>query len=333
MGSRWFNSAVVLFWLSSMTWLTVAKVLPPLRRGDPPSFSSIYLSTDAEALVPVGWQTSWNGRQIGWAVTRIDRSAGGAASVENRVHFDGLPLEEMAPAWMRAVLAGVIKPLGRLEIDATSRMEIDPLGKLSSFRSTVHVADYPDVMRVFGTVDGSNLNLRVETASFSRSTTWYLPADALLADELSPQSRMPNLRVGQRWTVPVYSPLRPPTSPLEILEAHVVRSEPIIWNGEALAALVVVYQTDSGAGLRSDNEPLGKLWVAPDGRVVKQEINLFGSPLAFHRLSDVSTRNILRQFDEAGAASTNPRPAGRSLRPRRRRTLHACRDPDGGSRE
>jgi hypothetical protein len=35
MGSRWFNTLVVLVWLTTTTWLVVAKVVPPLKRGDP----------------------------------------------------------------------------------------------------------------------------------------------------------------------------------------------------------------------------------------------------------------------------------------------------------
>ena len=37
MGSRTYNTVVVLFWLSTMVWLLVAKVIPDLRKGDPPN--------------------------------------------------------------------------------------------------------------------------------------------------------------------------------------------------------------------------------------------------------------------------------------------------------
>ena len=38
MGNHPFNVIVVLFWLATMSWLIVAKVLPPMRVGEPPSY-------------------------------------------------------------------------------------------------------------------------------------------------------------------------------------------------------------------------------------------------------------------------------------------------------
>ena len=49
-----------------------------------------------------------------------------------------------------------------------------------------------------------------------------LPSDALLSDILSPQMRLPGLRLNQTWTVPVYSPFMP-DKPLEIIRATVER--------------------------------------------------------------------------------------------------------------
>src|SRR5207244_1445212 len=56
MEHRWTQLVITLFWLATMTWLTVEKILPPLRRGEPPSFRSVYGNLDAA------------GHAIGWSV-------------------------------------------------------------------------------------------------------------------------------------------------------------------------------------------------------------------------------------------------------------------------
>ena len=36
-----FNTAVVILWLATMSWLVKEKVLPPLLVGEPPNYSRI----------------------------------------------------------------------------------------------------------------------------------------------------------------------------------------------------------------------------------------------------------------------------------------------------
>ena len=48
MEHRWMKGVVVLFWMATMTWLVVEKVLPPLERGDPPTFHSAYGDLDPQ---------------------------------------------------------------------------------------------------------------------------------------------------------------------------------------------------------------------------------------------------------------------------------------------
>src|SRR5690606_31243359 len=103
------------------------------------------------------------------------------------------------------------------------------------------------------------------------------PKDALVSDELSPQTRITGLRIDQEWTVPVFSPLRPPKNPVEILHAKVESREPIEWEGELHSVHQVVYRADSGSVFSSSREPRAKLWVRGDGVVLKQEVNLLGS--------------------------------------------------------
>ena len=95
----------------------------------------------------------------------------------------------------------------------------------------------------------------------------------MLGDAWSPQTLLPGLHTGQTWNVPIYSPLRPPKAPLEILQATVEGSEPILWDGQTEEVWLVVYRNDAGAGLRNNESPRGQLWVRRDGTVLKQEVS------------------------------------------------------------
>ncbi len=66
MEHRWFKVVVVLFWMGTMTWLVVEKVLPPLYRGEPPSIQSVYGGMEPDSP-PVCWTVSWDNKPIGWA--------------------------------------------------------------------------------------------------------------------------------------------------------------------------------------------------------------------------------------------------------------------------
>jgi hypothetical protein len=286
MEHRWTQLVITLFWLATMTWLTVEKILPPMRRGDPPSFRSVYGNLDASAQ-PLGWTVTWNGSPIGWATSQATHPTAGMTEINSHVHFSRIPVEEMAPIWMRGFVHNAVAPLGNeIQMDAYSRMEIDPLNRLSGFRSSIRVSDIPGEIVMQGAVEGSQLKLRVDAGEMSYNTERYMPRDALIGDELSPQARLPGLHAGQSWTVPVYNPLRPPDSPLEILQAKVEGHEALNFNGTNVDTLLVVYRADSGSAYGAGRAARGKMWVDGTGTVLRQEIDLLGSKLAFMRIPD-----------------------------------------------
>ena len=186
-------------------------------------------------------------------------------------------------------------------MDAFNRMEIDPLNRLSGFRSSIRVANLPQEIVLQGVVDGSRLKLRVDAGDLSYTTEHYMPRNALIGDELSPLARLPGLHVGQSWTIPVYNPLRlpdgPMDSPMEILQATVESHERLLWNGESIDTLLVVYRADSGSAFGTARRPRGKMWIDESGAVLRQEMNLLGSKLAFvRRPADDSPANDRREI-------------------------------------
>jgi hypothetical protein len=323
-GHRLFNAVVVVFWLSTMTWLVVVKVLPPLQIGEPPNYRSIYANAPNEYPESVCWDMLWNDRPMGWAKTAVWRAYSGVTEVTSLVHFDHVPVDELAPAWIRPVLRRAVEPIGTLAMDANSRLEIDPLGRLSGIYSRVRAKGYPAEIVIRGKVEGTTLKGTVRSGLLNQPFERYLPPDALMGDELSPQGRMPGLRIGQEWTVPVYSPLRfsDNRNPIEILHAKVEDQEWVAEGEESIQTLVVVYRTDSGSILGGAQTPRGKLWVADDGTVVKQTTRLFGSELAFVRPSEKRTKEILAlakllsdKLDWERRSGRRPKPDGGVERP------------------
>ncbi len=70
MYSRFFNIAVCLMWISTMTWLITQKVVPSLWVGQPPSYQTILEAQQRES--PVGWIVWLNDKKLGWALSTLE---------------------------------------------------------------------------------------------------------------------------------------------------------------------------------------------------------------------------------------------------------------------
>jgi len=289
MYSRWMNLAVLALWLASMSWLLTQKVLPPMFVGDPPSYETIL--DVPEDHPPTGWNLAINGQPLGWAVTDVQRSDSGVTEIQNHVHFDRLPLNELVPAWLRSLLKLDDAPLLNLPMDTRNTLTVDALGRLVRVDSAVQFESLPETIRLQGTVEGSQLLLRVSSGGFSHKASTFLPPDALPGDALSPQARLPGLRAGQSWTVPCYNPLRP-DNPLEVLQATVEAREPILWQGQTEQVWLVVYRSDAGAALGTQKKPRGRLWVRGDGAVLRQEVIIFDASIVFLRMTDNESQDL-----------------------------------------
>lgn len=308
MTNRWFSIAVVLFWITSMSWLVHDKILPPLIVGEPPSFRTI-LEHQQQRTEPVGWTIAVGDKPVGWAISVTERHATQIGEFRSRLHLDRLPLSEMLGE-LAKLLPAQGRDVANMVLDANSRLEIDPLGRPISFQSTA-VFRPPDVhfprnpfldgsafrVSVKGTVEGSEMLLVLRMGDFVHNKSVYIPADSLMGDVLSPQAFLPNLRVGQTWTVPVYSPFRPPTSPVEILQATVEDIEPIVWQNAVTPTSLVVYRTDSGAGHAGAQDLRGKNWVKLDGMVIKQEVKMLSAHLTFVRMTTEEANKLVAAQD------------------------------------
>lgn len=285
MGQHWLKVTVIGLWLTSMSWLVVTKLLPLLQSGDPPTYRSIYTGLE-NAAPPLGWEMSWNGKPLGWAVTS-QSTKDKYTTVESHVRFNHLPFDDLVPVLLRGMWHSSGTNLGQVRIDAESKIVIDPTGQLQVFHFVITSPNVPDPIRVSGQVRDGKLHIHVIAAGNRHIHKLELPADAVLGNDLSPQSRLPGLYVGQTWTVPVYSPFRlGGGNPVEMLQAKVERQDALSWDDELVPVLLVVLRRDAGALLSGSRTPRAKLWVDQTGEVLKQESYLQNSKLTFTRTDE-----------------------------------------------
>jgi hypothetical protein len=298
MGGRWFHIAVMISWLLAMGWLVTEKVLPTFRNGEGPACDA-YIAEQERTAEPACWRLEWDDEEVGWAVIRSVRSENDMVRVRSLVQFESLPVDRLFVKLMGSlgpVVRQAVVGRGDLRLDLTviTTMEFAAGGGLRVFESCIQSGPSQQFMRVEGTVVEGRMFLKVYGPAedipgvehLPREPYQYeidLPPKALVSDSFSPQPRLANLRVGQRWTAPVYRPF-PPGRPAEIIEAYVERQTRIVYAGEETAVLRVVFRREAGSGISADQEPIGRMWVRADGTVLRQELRVANLRLTFQRV-------------------------------------------------
>lgn len=290
MANRIFISAVVVFWLSSMTWLVTDRILPSFFGGQPPVMQAY---EDGEA---VAWEVQWKGFTVGQAASVRLPGAGGSTDLFNRVVLEEFPVMQLAPSWIRATIGD----LGKMTFDVLTRVEFDPLGTFSSFNSRISLNDMPSVMKMTGRIEGSYLRLKVRSNEFSHSTKIYLPNSEALSEALFPDAKLPYMHVGRSWQEKVYSPFRSPSDPVELVQVEVQEIENIEHHGEHRRVMRVEYRAVVGSGIPEQAKIQGVSWVDPKtGDVLRRDVYLGDSKLRFERMSkEAATAAGMKLFED-----------------------------------
>ena len=82
MGNRIFVAMVMLLWVSTMSWLMVARILPPFFQGEPPAHGILYTQD------PLCWQIQYGERPVGYAVSQAVPGLAGTTEIYSRVLLD-----------------------------------------------------------------------------------------------------------------------------------------------------------------------------------------------------------------------------------------------------
>lgn len=285
MGSRVFTVMVLLSWGGSMAWLLSAKILPALRHGDPPASS---LTTGKE---PVAWSIEIGGKMCGFAVTQSVPGTLETTEVHSRVMLERVPLPSIAPEWMESL----VDRIGDVDLDMWTRTTLDPMNRLSSFDTKVRLNRSNEFVRMYGRVEEGELRLRFQAGDFGRTAIYPWPENALLGGELTPEPKLIQAYVGRSWQREVYSPFASPHNPVESLEALVVEEEKISIRQKLKLCRRVEYRLNDSAGLSAEQRVRARLWVAEDGRVLRQEVRLMNTKLRFDRLPRTEAERLAKE--------------------------------------
>ena len=310
MYGRWFNTVVICFWFSAMSWLAAEKILPALFDGDRPDDQ---VSLQEPRAHPDCWQIKWQDRTLGFSASQVHRPSGGGVEMRSIVRFERLPLESMASELL-GPLSSLAEPLfsgGQgvvFDMLIATQVRFGEQGRLRRLHTTVDLADRKGFLLVDGEVLSSGklfVTVWLDDGSASSSVRRVqvlkreidLPADALISDSLTPRAELKNLSLGQTWTFPIYRAF-PPNSPVQIVQGRVEQHEIIFWDSNDVETMLVVYRSAGGSDLNMSSGPLGKEWVRRDGIVLQQEANFAGIRLRFERLPE-PTDDALKEWLDA----------------------------------
>ena len=307
MSSRIYNITVTLFWLATMAWLVVSKVVPALRKGDPPNHheAAVVKLTDT---APVIWDMKWDLNHIGWAANKVAAMPDGRFEVLSRIQFTEWPDSGLQSLSLLLPLADLAGQGDGFHLRISNRSLLDADMQLQQLDSALSLNDPSEKipwMRITGNVESQQLKLafRLRDRNLGSKTIPIRPR-SLVSNEISPRGFMPRLRLHQQWTTYQISPLRPPTSPQLPVVARVERYESMIWDNRVVETFLVVYRKDAGAGSQAADEYLGRMWVRPDnGMVLRQEMVVLGSHLNFIRRTPEAAKPLADMLERHWAAS------------------------------
>ena len=298
MGNRIFVAVVVLLWASTTSWLMVARILPRILpsyfQGEPPAHG------DVKGAEPVCWRIEYGDGPVGYAVSQAVPGAMGTTEIHSRVLLEGIEMRQMAPQWMGTLVSA----LGDIRLDSRTRIVLDSLGNLASFDTKVKLNDLPALVRMRGRVEGAALNLRLQTGDVTHESLYPVPSNAILTSELIPEPKLLQVYVGRKWQQEVFSPFRPPNSPLELLQAEVVEEGAILHEGTMLKGRKIEYRSLSTAGVAANNNLRAVVWVAEDGEVLRQDVYLMNAKLRFERCTDPSMLKMAEELLELDIVAT-----------------------------
>ena len=298
MGNRIFVGVVVMLWAGTMSWLMIARILPPFFHGEPPTQGALIRDE------PTCWEIQYDGKAMGQAVSQAVPGALGTTEIHSRLLLKNIDIKELAPQWM----GSIVRVLGEVSLDVRSAFVLDSFKNLSYFHTDVRINDLPLVLRVSGKVDGAELKLKIQSGDVSHEVSYPAPSSAMLTSELVPDPKLLQIYVGRKWQQEMYSPFRPPGNSLEIMQAEVVEERDIEHRGEQVHARKIEYRSLSAAGVAADNTRRAVVWVADDGTVLRQDIFLMDAKLRFERCTEPRMLKLAEELLDIDSVATMATP-------------------------
>ena len=296
------TALILVFAAIANSWLFISRVLPTITSDTPSGYQSIYTPTKDTSTV--AWTIMLNDSPVGSALSIVEPSHSGTVTVWSSLQLDELPLNDLLPPWANSLLganAGTLHP--SMKLDVLGCMTINSHGELRNFQSIVKVPGVEHSVRLHGKITpGNKVTVSLHSGELQYETSRQLPNDLSIRDELSPQATMKGVSQGQRWTVPIYSPLRPSHKPIEIFYANVAGHEVLYFNNQLVNTDIVNYRTTPN----DYQPPRSRMWIGPRGRVLQHESTILGAKLLFQRRTDTAAASLASRMDHVKSLFERP---------------------------
>jgi hypothetical protein len=273
MPPRLITLAIIVAWLGTSFWLFYQDVWPRLRAGEPPPFKIDFSDEVLTQRPPVRWTVFKNGKQayIGKTEMKYDTVLDQFEMSSELTPKAGLPGNRPLTEQMSMTSVYVISREGDLR-KFSVKMSLPILVGMAQAEMQCEVRDGKLYSRVSAPLLDRPMEL--EPVAFVAKGSALNP--------MQPWDRLPNLRAGQRWRLPMYNPLVTALSGndalakmlpglkdsgISFLDAEVLReAQPLTFGDREELCMVIEYTGDDAHG---------RTWVrASDGLVLKQEMTL-----------------------------------------------------------
>jgi hypothetical protein len=261
MPSRFGTLAIVVFWLASMTWLTVREIVPTFRAGEPPAF--LIDVTDEVGGTATSWKILRKGVRIGDGYSHVRRRSDRTFELSSELSFQDKELP-LLKTWDIKKIAG--------------RYRVDKNGNLQSLETEVKLAalSFEIKAEIKGEVKGGVLTPRIYLDDKEKNLGPFQPQPVPVASHgsilntMHMVNKIQGLYVGRTWKVPLLDPLgsivpgRKATPSILIAQ---VSADNLDWQGEAVPCFRIDYYEPG-------KEAAAHTWVRRrDGLVLQQEAN------------------------------------------------------------
>ncbi len=291
MFNRWIGILTAFAMILANAAIFWRDVWPNWLAGDPPPSEAFTLGQGEERLAQVGIYRA-DGGLVGRSWTRASRkAAGGLVIVLTTTVLEPLTLP-----------GGLTSPRVRVETELTYRNQQNYIDELD-FR----MHGLPVVVHLRGeAMPDGGFPLEWQVGSQRGSAVLDSQAPAALGDVIRPFDRLPDLYVGRTWKLDLLDPLEQLMPQLKQTglapEAVLIRVTDRTWI-EHGGQPVEVFLVEGGGA---------KAWVARDGRVLRQEVNvpLLGALVLLEEPFDDDTRRAAIAATSGGEPDRARRDSG-----------------------
>ena len=304
MSSRLFEIVVVVLWLAAMSWLVTTKIITVPSGGDHNASDNTYLDASHEEN-QVTWSVSLDHVEVGSVVQTSRRTSYGETSVESVVQFDQLPIHDIIQGFLGPVGSLVKKAAmegaqAALPLVVKTTLRLDSRGVIRNAAAQVDMRDEPGIMRMTGLTVHDRFRYSVEIPNLSRdsASSWQtiykgefdVGEVSLLSDSVMPYSRLSGLHKGKTWTMQSIRPLAM-LGGADQIRARVVGRSEIMWSGKLHWAYRVEFE-DADLDPSEPVEPLNRIWVLDDHRIIRQRVRFGRSFVILERWPDVEIQGM-----------------------------------------